>query len=35
MMVIYVPVKGVNAVRTKELTPMKKTMGMIYLTKTK
>ena len=35
MMEIYVLAMIVNAVKTRELTPMKKIMGMIYLTKTK
>jgi hypothetical protein len=35
MMGIYALAMIVNAVKTRELTPMKKIMGMIYLTKTK
>jgi hypothetical protein len=35
MMEIYALAMIVNAVKTRELTPMKKIMGMIYLTKTK
>jgi len=35
MMGIYVLAIIVNAEKRRELTPMKKIMGMIYLTKTK
>jgi hypothetical protein len=35
MIMVYALAMIVNAVKPRELTPMKKIMGMIYLTKTK